>query len=103
ARLRELLETEAGAYLGDKRDRVRLEGPNLLLQPQAFTTIALVFHELMTNAAKYGALSDNGTVAVTWSLNDDGSMAMQWTEQDGPIVTAPTRRGFGSTIIEQSI
>jgi len=103
ARLRDLLETEAGAYLGVKRDRVKLDGPNLLLQPAAFTSLALVLHELMTNAAKYGALSDNGTVTVRWENNDDGDLLLAWTESGGPAVTAPTRRGFGSTIIEQSI
>ncbi len=52
ARLRDLIEIEAGAYLGDRRDRVMLEGPNLLIQPAAFTTVALVFHELMTMPRK---------------------------------------------------
>ena len=103
ARLTDLIETETGAYLGAKRDRVRLEGPSLLVQPSAFTTLALVLHELMTNAAKYGALSDNGWVNVRWSLDQDGSLLLTWEEQGGPVVTAPTRRGFGSTIIEQSI
>jgi light-regulated signal transduction histidine kinase (bacteriophytochrome) len=103
ARLSDLIDTETGAYLGEKRDRVKLDGPPVLIQPAAFTTIALVFHELMTNAAKYGALSDNGTVRVHWKLNDDGSLDIVWREQDGPAVTAPQRRGFGTTIIEQSI
>jgi light-regulated signal transduction histidine kinase (bacteriophytochrome)/CheY-like chemotaxis protein len=103
ARLMDLLETETGAYLGEKRQRVAFEGPNLLLQPTAFTSLALVFHELTTNAAKYGALSDNGTVTVRWSLNDTGDLVVDWSEEGGPAVTAPSRRGFGSTIIEQSI
>ena len=103
ARLTDLIETEAGAYLGERRDRVMLEGPNLLIQPAAFTTLALVFHELMTNAVKYGALSDSGTVKVNWQQDEDGSLLLDWREQDGPIVTAPQRRGFGSIIIEQSI
>lgn len=58
---------------------------------------------LTTNAAKYGALSDNGRVRVTWHLEDGGDLTIDWTEEGGPAVTAPTRRGFGSTIIEQSI
>ena len=103
ARLRELIETEAGAYLGQKRGRVLLEGPNVLIQPAAFTSLALVVHELMTNAAKYGALSDNGNVSVQWSLNDKGKLVLEWRESGGPVVVAPTRRGFGSTIIEQSV
>lgn len=103
ARLKELIEIEAGAYLGDRRDRVTLDGPNVLIQPAAFTTVALVVHELMTNAAKYGALSDSGKVAVSWRLDADGSLLLIWQEVGGPVVTAPTRRGFGSTIIAQSI
>ncbi len=103
ARLIDLLETEAGAYLGEKRQRVLLEGPGLLINPTAFTSLALVFHELMTNAAKYGALSDGGTVRVRWSLDAGGDLLLDWTEEGGPAVIAPRRRGFGSTIIEQSI
>ena len=103
ARLADLIETEAGAYLGERRDRVILEGPNLLVQPAAFTTLALVFHELMTNAAKYGALSDSGQVRVCWRLAEDGSLILTWQESGGPAVVMPTRRGFGSSIISQSI
>ncbi|HEX2760174.1 MAG TPA: HWE histidine kinase domain-containing protein, partial [Rhizomicrobium sp.] len=103
ARLSDLLEVEAGAFLGEKRQRVVLEGPPLLVQPAAFTALALVFHELTTNAAKYGALSDNGRVLVTWHLDEAGDLKIDWTEEGGPAVTAPARRGFGSTIIEQSI
>jgi light-regulated signal transduction histidine kinase (bacteriophytochrome)/CheY-like chemotaxis protein len=103
ASLADLIGTETGAYLGEKRDRVMLEGPNLLIHPAAFTTLALVFHELVTNAAKYGALSDNGRITVRWRQDEDGSLLLDWTEEDGPVVTAPTRRGFGTTVIEDSI
>lgn len=103
ARLIDLIEIEAGAYLGAKRERVTLEGPNVLIDPQAFTVLALVIHELLTNAAKYGALSDNGRVAIKWSIDADGSLLITWREAGGPAVQAPSRRGFGSTIIERSI
>jgi len=103
ARLSDLIEIETGAYAGLQRDRVRIDGPNVLLHPAAFTTMALVFHELMTNAAKYGALSDHGDVLIQWRVDDDGSLILDWIERGGPAVTAPTRRGFGSTIIERSI
>jgi light-regulated signal transduction histidine kinase (bacteriophytochrome) len=103
ARLYDLIETEAGAYLGERRDRIKASGPNVLLEPGAFTVLALVIHELMTNAAKYGALADSGTVAISWIVDADGSLLMSWKESGGPAVTAPTRRGFGSTIIERSI
>lgn len=103
ARLYDLIEVEAGAYLGDRRDRVRLTGPNVLLTPGAFTVLALVIHELLTNAAKYGALSDSGMVAIDWHVDSDGSLLLNWQESGGPAVVAPTRRGFGSTVIERSI
>jgi two-component sensor histidine kinase/CheY-like chemotaxis protein len=103
ARLRDLLEIETRAYLGAKRGRVKMEGPNVLVQPIAFTSLALVFHELTTNSVKYGALSDNGNVAIAWHLDDAGDLVIDWREQDGPAVVPPTRRGFGSTVIEQSV
>lgn len=103
ASLIDLIETESGAFLGGKSDRVLLEGPSVLVEPSAFTVLALVFHELITNAAKYGALSDSGTVKIKWHLDHDGSLLLSWRETGGPAVVAPTRRGFGSTIIERSI
>ena len=103
ARLQDLIEVEAGAYLGERRDRVKQTGPNVLLTPTAFTVLALVIHELLTNAAKYGALSDGGTVAIDWRVDADGSLLLDWNESGGPAVVAPTRRGFGSTVIERSI
>lgn len=102
-RLIELIEAEAGAYLGDKRERLKLKGPDVLIDPTGFTVLALVVHELLTNAAKYGALSDNGQVRVEWRVDPDGSLLIDWAELGGPPVQAPTRRGFGSTIIERSV
>jgi light-regulated signal transduction histidine kinase (bacteriophytochrome)/CheY-like chemotaxis protein len=99
-----MLQAEAGAYLANGADRVVLTGPDVLFEPQAFTTIALVFHEMITNSAKYGALSDRrGRVSVTTSLDDQGDLVIDWIEQGGPPVKAPTRRGFGSTVIERSV
>ncbi len=99
-----LIATEAAAYLGVGSVRVRASGPAVLLQPQAFSTVVLVIHELMTNAAKYGALSgQHGQVTVKWTVDPDGNVALDWAETGGPPVQPPTRRGFGSTIIERSI
>ncbi len=103
ARLYDLIEVESGAYLGERSDRVQLSGPNVLLTPGCFTVLALVIHEMLTNAAKYGALSDSGTVKIDWRVDEDGSLLIDWTESGGPPVVAPTRRGFGSTVIERSI
>jgi light-regulated signal transduction histidine kinase (bacteriophytochrome)/CheY-like chemotaxis protein len=102
--LRNLVTAEAGAYLSGATDRLRFTGDDALLEPQAFTTIALVVHELITNSAKYGALSDNrGHVALTTSFDKIGRLTIDWQEHGGPSVKPPTRRGFGSTIIERSI
>ncbi len=103
ASLKLLIETEAAAYLAGRSDRVVAQGPDILLDPQAFTTLALVFHELVTNSAKYGGLSDSGRVAVSWRLSDDGDLHLDWRERGGPAVQAPTRQGFGTTIIRRSI
>lgn len=99
-----LIATEAGAFLGDDATRIFFNGPPTLLQPQAFSTVALVIHELMTNAAKHGALAcAKGNVTIAWDLLPEGDLVLSWTENGGNEVAAPTRRGFGSTIIERSI
>jgi light-regulated signal transduction histidine kinase (bacteriophytochrome) len=103
ARLIDLIVTETQAYLGAGRDRIALDGPNILIDPTAFTALALVVHELVTNAAKYGALSDGGRVSLTWQLDGEGALTIRWRESGGPPVSPPARKGFGSTIIEQSI
>ncbi|MGS4883400.1 HWE histidine kinase domain-containing protein [Roseibium sp. MB-4] len=101
---RGLLQTEVSAFLGGNADRVHLSGDEIDLTPAAFTTLALVVHELVTNSVKYGALSDtNGTVLLEVDLTADGTASLSWREKNGPPVAAPTRRGFGSTIIERSI
>ncbi|GJD96395.1 HWE histidine kinase domain-containing protein [Methylobacterium iners] len=102
--LRKLILLEAGAYLGAKAGRLVLDGTDVLLEPQAFSTVALVVHEMMTNSAKYGALCDNhGRVEISWERDAQDYLVLNWRESGGPTVRAPTRRGFGTTIIERSI
>jgi light-regulated signal transduction histidine kinase (bacteriophytochrome)/CheY-like chemotaxis protein len=104
AALKSLIESEAGAYLGSRAGRIRLGGPDVALDPKAFATLALVVHEMMTNSAKYGALADStGQVEVAWSLDKNASLVIDWKESGGPPVQPPSRRGFGTTIIERSI
>lgn len=103
APLRALIDAEAAAFLAAEENRVRVEGPPILLNPQAYSTMALVVHELVTNSAKYGSLSDSGQVRIGWKLDDRGDLIIQWRESGGPPVSPPTRKGFGSTIIDRSI
>ena len=92
-------------------DRVRMSGPKVALSPRLAVVLSMIVHEIATNAAKYGALSnDTGTVELTWSViaEDHGAklkiakLRMIWQESGGPVVTAPIRRGFGSRLIERS-
>jgi light-regulated signal transduction histidine kinase (bacteriophytochrome) len=102
--LRSLVESEAGAYLGSRAGRVKLGGPDVALDPKAFATLALVVHEMMTNSAKYGALADStGQVEIVWKLDQTSGLIIDWKESGGPPVQPPSRRGFGTTIIERSI
>ena len=78
------------------------EGPELFLTPRAANALSMGLHELVTNAVKFGALStETGRVDVRWMLRPDGGFDMSWTESGGPTVVGPTRRGFGSTLLEQ--
>jgi PAS domain S-box-containing protein len=87
--------------------RWTIEGPAIWLAPNEAVTLSLAFHELATNAAKYGALSGgNGTVDVRWSLDmnaEPPAVAMHSCERGGPLVSSPSRRGFGSRLLEQAI
>nr|WP_295372870.1 HWE histidine kinase domain-containing protein [uncultured Sphingosinicella sp.] len=103
APLRTLIDAEAAAFLAGQSDRVQMDGPPILLNPQAYSTMALVMHELVTNSAKYGSLSDSGKVKIAWKIDDRGDLLFHWRESGGPPVQAPTRKGFGSTIIDRSI
>ncbi|WP_235919024.1 HWE histidine kinase domain-containing protein [Aureimonas psammosilenae] len=102
--LADIIETEVSAYIAAKASRVRLSGPKVFVEAKAFSTLALVFHEMVTNSAKYGALSDStGSIDVTWEIDENEACAISWREHGGPPVQPPTRRGFGSTIIQRSI
>ncbi|WP_018147616.1 HWE histidine kinase domain-containing protein [Henriciella marina] len=104
ASLHRLIRTETEAYLGLKAARVKLEGPDVLLMPNAFSTLSLVLHELTTNSAKYGALADSeGQITIGTEATSDNELSLSWRESGGPAVQAPTRQGFGTTIITKSI
>ena len=99
-----MIETEVAAYVGKKQQRVHLPDIDAIIHPDALSNLALVFHELTTNSAKYGALSDStGRIHVGMEPQADGGLVITWKESGGPVVKPPLRRGFGSTVIERSI
>jgi light-regulated signal transduction histidine kinase (bacteriophytochrome)/CheY-like chemotaxis protein len=101
--LHSLLSAEIETY-GKVEDRLILIGSEVMLQPRAFTPMALVVHELVTNARKYGALSvPGGQITVTTSSDEIGNVSVTWVETGGPAVTAPIRKGFGTTVLAQVI
>ncbi len=86
---------------------IAVSGPAVVMGPNAAVTLNMAFHELATNAAKYGALSSGaGSLAVIWTLDRSVEPAMitvEWQETDGPSVQPPDRRGFGSRLLEQGV
>lgn len=101
---KKFIETEFAAYVEGHSDRLVIKGNDARIAPKALTTLALVMHEMTTNSVKYGALnSDGGIVTIELERSADGDLTIHWQESGGPQVTPPTRRGFGSTIIEKSI
>ena len=86
------------------RDSFHFDGDLLPLPPKPAVALSLVFHELATNAAKYGALSrEGGAVDVSWSVDPYRRAHLTWREHGGPAVTTPERRGFGGALIERSL
>jgi len=104
ARLRDLIHQEFRPFA---EDQLRLEGPEITLGPEQALSMSLILHELVTNAAKYGALSPadtRGRVKIKWHFDEhDDLIHLVWSETGGPVVPAPTRRGFGSRLIETSV
>ncbi len=103
APLEALIEAEAAAFAASKQNKIIAEGPPVLLNPQAYSTMALVIHELVTNSTKYGSLSGDGEVHLSWHIGDGGDLVIDWHERGGPPVQKPTRKGFGTTIIDRSV
>jgi two-component sensor histidine kinase len=104
AELSRLVEEETAPYRRSGVTRVSTAGPNLLLEPPVAQALAMVLHELATNAAKYGALSvPGGQVRVQWSTDRTGQLLLRWIESNGPPVQPPTRTGLGSQVIERSV
>ena len=92
-------------WRGVGRPRFAVEGPAVHLDPKRALALGMVFHELATNAAKHGALSNaEGTVKVSWTLEtEDRLLRLRWQEQGGPRVSEPQRQGFGLRLIRQGL
>jgi two-component sensor histidine kinase len=97
-------------YRLNNPERIRISGPKVALSPRLAVVLSMIVHEIATNAAKYGALSnDTGTVDLSWEFNQPdaakklpGRLRLVWQETGGPVVSAPIQRGFGSRLIERS-
>jgi PAS domain S-box-containing protein len=104
AELHDLINKELSPYRKGDGTRVAIEGPALVLEPSSAQTIAVVSHELATNAVKYGALSVNtGRIVISWTNPERGQLVLRWTESGGPPVTTPTRKGFGTRVMASMI
>ena len=107
ASLSELIHSQLGHYIDRDGAQVSVDGPTLLLKPEAAQSLTLAFHELVANAAKHGCLSiPTGRVSVQWRLMplDDGNgIEILWAESGGPSVAQPAKRGFGTLVIERNL
>jgi two-component sensor histidine kinase len=100
ARLDDIVSAELRPY---EAARISIEGPEILLPPKLALTMALLFHELATNAAKYGALTCSiGKVYVGWSYSAP-ILHLQWRESEGPPVAIPNHRGFGTRLFQRAL
>jgi two-component system CheB/CheR fusion protein len=104
--LRDLLLTELAPF-NRANENISVTGPSVELTPRAGLALAMAIHELAGNAAKYGALSTSGgKLSVTWilDLRESGMLHLRWLESGGPLITeSPSRRGFGTTLIERTL
>lgn len=105
--LAQLIDSTVGAACGGDSHRLKADGPDVTLSPQNAVSVAMALHELCTNAIKYGALSnDLGEVTLTWRIDGDAGkprLRIEWRERGGPPVSAPSKRGFGSRMIERGL
>jgi two-component sensor histidine kinase/CheY-like chemotaxis protein len=101
AEIGKLVDEELAPY--STGDQIALGGSNIRLQPATAQTLALALHELVTNSAKYGALSTlSGRLSIKWEIEAD-TLKMVWEERDGPLVAKPSSRGFGTRSVIASI
>jgi PAS domain S-box-containing protein len=98
--IEDLVRAQLAHFVDLIGSRITMQGPKLRLNPASAQAIGLALHELATNAGKYGALStERGHVDVGWGIDGD-TLIMTWSEREGPPVSPPTRRGFGTIVME---
>jgi PAS domain S-box-containing protein len=106
ADLHEIVEQAVAPYSGGSESRLHAHGPSVRLPPRTALALAMMLQELATNAVKYGALSNaTGEIAIVWETvpASPPRLRLSWEESGGPPVAAPTRRGFGTRLIERSL
>lgn len=98
-----MIDRVLAPHLSDRNAQLRLEGPDVLVGPSGATSLALILHELATNAAKYGTLSEpNGRLSISWRIEGQG-MTLNWVERGGPKIEGPPqRKGFGADLARMS-
>jgi two-component sensor histidine kinase len=105
--LADLVRTQLAHFRDLIERRATLDGPSVRLRPAAAQNIGMALRELVTNAAKYGALAvAEGSVRIEWDVFGQGQNArfrMRWREQGGPAVTPPHTRGFGHTVMVEMV
>ena len=98
---------EPFAVAGGRAERIVIAGKNIRVSPKAALALGIAFHELATNAVKYGAFSnDAGSILIDWKIAptpEGDRLILNWQEKDGPSVTPPSRKGFGSQVIERGL
>ena len=107
ASLQDLVRMQLGHYIARDAGQISIDGPPILLKPEAAQGLGLALHELATNAEKYGALSTlSGRVNIKWRrlpASEGHGIEMIWEERGGPGVTTPEQRGFGTLVIERHL
>jgi PAS domain S-box-containing protein len=106
APLADLARLQLAPFVEADGSRVVIEGPDVIVTAQAAQALGLAFHELATNAVKYGALSTKtGAVRIVWRFDDDAErpLRLSWTEEGGPAVATPMRKGFGHVVLEHVV
>jgi two-component sensor histidine kinase len=107
ADLGDLLKTELGQVFGDQLQKSQVEGPQINLNERATQALGLVFHELATNALKYGGVADeNAELAVRWTYEgkrDKRVLRLVWAEKGSIVAAPPETKGFGTRLVEASV